>query len=90
MNTLKSKLALTGVFLSGSCQVSAHTGNHGTSTWHHYLTSANHAPVFLLLALFGLGILIYFSRKLPAVVHPAIPSLFGVIVLLATVRQLHI
>jgi hypothetical protein len=63
MNILKSKFTLAGVLLSGSCQVSAHTGNHGIFSWHHYVASADHAAVFLLLVLAGLGVLTYFARK---------------------------
>lgn len=63
MNTLKLKFTLAVVLLSGSCQVWAHTGNHGMSSWYHYLASADHAVVFLLLVLCGLGILTYLGRK---------------------------
>ena len=59
MNTLKSKFTLAGVLLSGSCQVSAHTGNHGMASWYHYLASADHAAVFALLAVSGLGLITY-------------------------------
>ena len=63
MKPLKLKLTLACVLLSAAHQVSAHAGNHDVSSWHHYLTSADHAAVFLLLVLSGLGVLTYFSRK---------------------------
>jgi hypothetical protein len=63
MNTLKSKLTLASLLLSGSCQALAHTGDHGISFWHHYVASVDHVSVFLLLALSGLGILTYFALK---------------------------
>ena len=56
MNTLKSKFTLAVVLLSGPCQVWAHTGNHGMSSWYHYLASPDHALLLVALALTGLGI----------------------------------
>jgi len=61
MKPLKSKFTLAGVLLSGSHQVSAHAGNHGVSSWYHYVASADHVAVFLLLVLSGLGMLTYFA-----------------------------
>lgn len=59
MNTLKSKIIIGGPLLSGACQVSAHTGNHGIASWHHYLVSADHSAVAVLLVVSGLGLITY-------------------------------
>lgn len=63
MNSLKSKAMVTGLLLAGSSLVSAHPGSHGASSWHHHLTSPDHAAVVVLVALIGLGIVAYLVRK---------------------------
>ncbi len=51
MNTVKSKIAFTGALLAGSSLVSAHPGDHGVSSWHHFLSSPDHAAALVLVAL---------------------------------------
>ena len=52
---IKIKNYYRGAASCGACQVSAHTGNHGIASWHHYLVSADHSAVAVLLVVSGLG-----------------------------------
>ena len=63
MITMKSKLPIAGALIAESSLVSAHAGGHGMSSWHHYLTSPDHAVVFITLVLAGLGIGVYLVRN---------------------------
>lgn len=63
MNSSKAKAMVTGLLVAESSLVSAHPGSHGGSSWHHHLTSPDHAAVVVLVALIGLGIVAYLVRK---------------------------
>ena len=51
MTTFRSKIAFTGALLAESSLVFAHSGDHGVSPWHHFLTSADHTAALVLIAL---------------------------------------
>ena len=51
MNTFKSKIALAGGLLAQSSLVFAHSGDHGGSSWHHFLSGPDHAGALVLVAL---------------------------------------
>jgi hypothetical protein len=51
MNTVKSKIVFSGALLAESSLVFAHSGDHGVSSWHHFLSSPDHAAALVLVAL---------------------------------------
>ena len=51
MNTYKSKIAVTGALLAESSLVFAHPGYQGVSSWHHFLSSPDHAAALVVVSL---------------------------------------
>jgi len=63
MNPFKFNFIVAGALAAAPSLVSAHPGSHGASSWHHYLTSPEHAALLVVFVLIGLGCSIYLSRN---------------------------